>query len=233
MVRRKIISIVFMLFCIQTCFSQIQIHHKKELFSREEIGSMNNLNFSTDGYYYTIKTDTLYHKADLQRDGIYNKEKNYYYPLKYLRCLFFSKDGFVIQKDFTTPYVQNQDSVKYYNQNIISIFEKKLASENIVEGLVKKDKLWFLNKKAQIWKNGIYKLDKDSIKMQMYNNLMGDYYLIEYKGQYHLNKIVFTEEYAYREKKKHTDTIVYEFKKLGKEFPISNYIRENSKKFWK
>lgn len=222
-----------MLSCMQNCFSQIQIHHKKKLFPKNEIGSINHPDFPTDGYYYMIKTDTLYHKYDLQRDGTYNKEKSFYYPLKYLRCLFFSKDGFVIQKDFTTPYVQNQDSVKHYNQNLISIFEKKLASENIMEGLVKKDKLWFLNKKAQIWKNGIYKLDKDSIKMQIYNNLMGDYYLIEYKGQYHSNKIVFTQEYAYREEKRHTDNLVYEFKKLGKEITISNYIRENPKKFWK
>lgn len=229
---RKIIPTFFVFFIIQSCFSQIQIHNKKNLFSREEIGNINHLSFATDGYYYTIKTDTLYHKADLQHDGTYNKEKSYYYPVKYLRCLFFSTDGFVIQKDFTTPYVHNQDSIKYYNQNLITIFEKRLAASNRVEGLVKKEDLWFLNKKAQIWNNGIYKIEGNSIDVQLYKNVRGDYYLVGYSGSFKNDDLVFTKEYLYEEKQTHNDTLYYKFRKFNLK-TISNYIKENPKKFWK
>ncbi|WP_185226175.1 hypothetical protein [Chryseobacterium indologenes] len=227
---RRMILIFCMFFFMQACFPQI--HNRNDLFPKKEIGSVNKSNFETEGYYYNIKTDTLYYKHDLQRNGTYNKEKSYYYPIKYLRCLFFSKDGFVLQKDFTTPHVYNQDSVKYYNENLISIFEKKLTSTYNVEGPVKKKDLWFFNKKAQIWNNGIYKVRGDSIEMQLYKNVLGNYYLVRYSGVYKKRSLVFTKEYAYKENKIYHDNLIYEFKKFNIA-TISNYIRENPKKFWK
>jgi hypothetical protein len=227
MVRNIIlISIFFILYACSPA-----VYHRENLFSQKDIGK-NISKFRTDGYYYRILNDSLYYKNNLKNDGTYDKDKSFNYQLKFLRCLFFTDDGFVIQKDFTTSYVYNMDSVKYYNENLIFIFEKELDKNNTVNGIVKKTNTWFLNEKAQIWNNGIYKIETDSIKMQIFKNVLGDYYMVEYTGTYNDNTIRFTKEYAYKEKKLHNDNLEYQFKK-HKIKNVENYIKENKQKFWK
>ncbi len=227
MVRVIVLTSFFVLLC--ACFPRV--YHKNILFSQKDIG-VNQSNFRVDGYYYRILDDTLYHKYDLKDDGSFDKSKSFYYQLKYLRCLFFTTDGFVIQKDFTTSHIHNIDSVKYYNENLISIFEKKLAKNNSIKGIIGKSDTWLLNEKSQVWNNGVFKIKQDSIEMQLFKNVLGDYYLVEHSGFIGENNIRFTKEYFYREKQLRKDTVKFKFReyKIGQ---INNYIKENKLKFWR
>lgn len=90
----------------------------------------------------------------------------------------------------------------------------------------------FMNSKAEIWNQGVYKIDKDSIRIQTYYNTRGNYQLYEESGYIENDStIVLTKSRDYAENQTEAIHKVFRFKQMDNFPQIDNYILKNRKKF--
>ncbi|MFH6966597.1 hypothetical protein [Flavobacterium oncorhynchi] len=224
------IIIVFFLLTIVSCIS---IKGKKELMSLNNIGDSNTLR--KDGYYYTesyVKTNPYYRN---EYGGYVRDSTKTFYQVR-ISTLALKENGSAMKLG---SYSGMQDNLAY-NFGIKCDLPDNNTLESAFEHFqcylteLKNKNLFFLNSKAEIWDQGIYKIENNAITIQIFYNTIGDYNLYEETGIIKNDStFVLTNATDFQTGKKHEINKVYKFKKM-KNFPdIDNYVLKNKKKFSK
>jgi len=199
--------------------------------------SLNNIGDSKtlkkEGYYYTenyIKTNPYYRNEY----GGYSRDSTISFNQVRISTLVLKSDGSAMKLG---SYSGMQDNLAYNfgikcnlqdNNTLESAFEH---FECYVSELKNKN-LIFLNSKAEIWDQGIYKTENNTITIQIFYNTIGDYYLYEERGIItNDSTFVLTSATDFQTGKKYEINKVYKFKKTENFPEIDNYILKNKKKF--
>jgi hypothetical protein len=132
---------------------------------------LDNKTLKTNGYYFDL--DSVY-------TGIYdfetNRMTNSKYYEKIITPILFYNNGYIkINGSYSGIMVDDNSGLKRVNT-----FEN--CHKNIKYSLLKHNNTRCKNRKSDVWGWGVFKIDKDSIKIQFYRNVLGDYYLTEYHG---------------------------------------------------
>lgn len=170
----------------------------KRLIPKDQIGVYNS-SFSTNGYYYKLD------KLDSHN---------------FIEYYIFDSKGYLIRKathvDFSKPNVSFDSLHKVIKKEVL----------NPQPPLQNKD-LFLLNKIAQVWDTGIFRVEGSIIHVQQFLNRNGDYILNDYEGIIENDTIL-----RLLQKKNFKDVETYKFMrtKIGL---ITGYVKENPNKFWK
>ncbi len=203
------VQVTGIILCVFSCIPP-RIYNKKDLIKKNEIGIYNS-NFRTDGYYY-IEKQAKYNLVYI--DTTTTKEN-------FIQYLIFDKEGYVINL-YTVSKLDSLKSFTYLHNQI----QNKIKNEN--EGRYTKKETFFFNKNAMVWDTGVYRINGNDIKIQMYGNKSGDYVINELNGRIDDNNTL----HLLLPKSVKKDTIEFKFMpaKVGQ---INSYIKENPNKFWK
>jgi hypothetical protein len=222
--------IIITLFLI-TLSSCISIRNRDKLLSLNEIGDSSVLR--KDGYYYTenyIKTNP-YHRNEY---GGYERDSTITFNQVRISTLSLTQNGSAMKLGSYSGMQYNLS----YNFGIKCNLQDNNTLESAFEHFqcyvteLQKKNLIFLNSKAEIWDQGVYKIENNIITIQIFYNSIGNYSLYEEKGIIKNDStFVLTNATDFQTGKKYEIKKEYKFKKM-EDFPeIDNYILKNKKKF--
>ena len=214
-----------------TLFSCISIRNKNNLFNLNEIGD--SIVLKKNGYYYLenyVKTNPYYRNEY----GGYSRDSTIIFDQIRISTLSLKENGSAMKLG---SFSGMQENLAYNfgvkcslqdNNTLESAFEHFECYINKLE----ENNLNFINSKAEIWDQGIYKITNDTIKIQIFYNSMGNYNLYEETGFVKNDTtFVLTNVTDYQNGKKHEINKVYKFKRMDNFPQIENYILKNKKKF--
>ena len=200
--------------------------------SINDIGDSKNI-LRKDGYYYMIKEyDT--NPYFINEYGGYSKDTANKFKQINISTLALYKDGSAMKLG---TFSGMQDNLAF-NFNIKCNLDDHNTLESAFEHFEcfiknNQDKgLNFLNAKAEIWNQGVYKIIDNEITLQIFYNSMGNYFLYEEKGKI-LNDSTFVLENArdFQNGKDFRINKVFVLRRDDK-FPyIPNYILKNKNDF--
>ena len=222
------ILITLFLISLSSCIS---IRNRDKLLSFNEIGDSKALR--KEGYYYTenyIKTNPYYRNEY----GGYERDSTLTFNQVRISTLSLKQNGSAMKLG---SFSGMQDNLSYNfgikcnlqdNNTLESAFEHFQCYVNEL----KKKNLIFLNSKAEIWDQGVYKIENNTITIQIFYNSIGDYSLYEEKGIIKNDStFVLTNATDFQTGKKYEIKKEYKLKKM-EDFPeIDNFILKNKKKF--
>ena len=196
------------------------------------IGS-NNQELKLDGYFYQLKKYETYPYYRNEYGGYQQDTTKKYSQIRILPLTLYS-DGSVNSLYSFSGFQDNHA----FNYRIKCSLEDNNTIENAFEHFEcylrnrPENKLFFINKKAEIWNQGIYKIEDNKITIQIFYNSIGDYYLYEENGII-LNDTTFVLKKAkdYQTGKEYKIEKEYHFKKMNNMPKMESYILKNKKKF--
>jgi len=214
--------------------SCIAIKNKKNLMNINDIGLTKN-ELKLNGYYYQDKSYKTYPYYKNQYGG-YSQDSTKEYNQIRILPIFLDSNGSA-EKQGSISGMQDNLGFNYIakcsledNNTIESAFEHfECILNNRPES-----KLNFINKKAEIWSQGVYKVNGSEIAIQIFYNVMGDYHLYEERGNV-LNDTTFilTSAIDYQDGKTFEIEKKYHFKEMNNMPKIESYILKNKNKFEK
>lgn len=214
------------------CVSCTAIRNREYLMPLNTVGDQEN-SLSKNGYYYLenyVKTNPYYRNEY----GGYSRDSTITYSQIRISTLALNSNGSAMKLG-SYPGIKDNSSFNYGikcnledNNTLESAFEH---FECYIKKIDNKG-LNFINAKAEIWNQGVYKISKNKISIQIFYNQFGNYDLYEQTGTI-LNDSTFvlTKTTDYQTNKSYGINRTYKFKRLD-DFPkIDNYILKNKKKF--
>ena len=212
--------------------SCIAIKNKKDLMDINKIGLAKN-ELKLNGYYYLENNHKTfpYYKNEY---GGYSQDTTKGYTQIRVSSLLLYADGSAHKLG---SFSGMQDNAAFEYGDICA-----LVDSNTIESAFEhfecylknmpEDNYFFLNKKAEIWNQGVYKTNGDEIVLQIFYNVMGDYNLYEERGKI-LNDTTFTLTSAidYQDGKTFEIEKEYRFRKMDTIAKIESYILKNKNKF--
>jgi hypothetical protein len=212
--------------------SCITIYNKNKVIDLNEIGDRQN-KLRKNGYYYrTSEIETFpYYKNTY---GGFSQDTTK--PYRQIRILPVSlyANGSTIKHGSYSGLTENAAfdfGIKCKLQDNNSLESAFAHFECYAQNLPPK-KLNFINKKAEIWDQGIFQVSNDEIKIQIFYNSMGNYYLYEETGKI-INDSTFTlsraKDFETGEEISINET--YKFRRMDNFPDIPNYIIKHKSKF--
>jgi hypothetical protein len=187
--------------------------------------SKNELNLN--GYYYQEQSYKTYPYYKNEYGGYSQDSTKEYNQIRILPIVLSSNGS-----------AEKQGSISGMQENLVFNYKTKcsLESDNTLESAIKhfecllnnrpENKLNFINNKAEIWSQGVYKVNGNEIAIQIFYNVMGDYHLYEERGTV-LNDTTFilTSAIDYQDGKTFEIEKEYHFKEMNNMPKIENYIK--------
>ncbi len=207
---QSIVLIFLLFFLISSCNI---IHHKSKLHLIDKPFSMDSISFRTNGYYYTILEN------ERSQAGTY-----------YIKPLIFYDNGYVRKAEFRYGHFVSLSAES--ERKKIDLTLKEIERSITVDS-------FHVQIENTIWDWGLYNQYQDSILIQSYYNILGEYELFDWGGKV-LNDstILFTSKFGYKQSNKpyligESIEEIYRFRK----FPIKpdsiNYIMNHRDRFGK
>ena len=166
------------------CSSCVSIYNKEFLISRNEIGITNN-EIRLDGYYYRISKIKEFNHYSLDKNLKYKLDSSKFKEIIKISPIILYSDGSLKQMPYFTGLQKNNtldfNELCYLNDDntlkgALNHFECYLRN-------MPKEKYNFMNKNSEIWGQGIFTSNNKHIKLQIYYNRLGDFYLLEETGK--------------------------------------------------
>ncbi len=224
---------IFALLAIINFTSCVVIQNKKSLISLKSIGS-DNKDILLDGYYYQEKTIQKGHYYKNKYGG-YSEDSIKYDQFRIAPLLLYSDGSANILYSFSGL----QENTRFDFKAECGLLNNNSTESALKHfecyfryGYEKDNKKDFISKKSQIWNQGVYKVSGSKITLQIFYNVMGDYYLYEERGKI-INDSTFllTNATDFKTKKEYEINHLYKFRKMTDMPSIESYILNNSNKF--
>lgn len=221
------------LFIIINTTSCILINNKNSLLSLKSIGN-DSKDICLNGYYYQEKTIQKghYYKNEY---GDYAEDSLRYEQLTIVPLILYSDGSAKIMHSFSG--LQEDRRLDFKTECGLLDNNSIESALNHFECYIKRGyeidhKTNFINKKSQIWDQGVYKISDSKITVQFFYNVLGHYYLYEERGKT-INDSTFllTNATDFKTKKEYEINHLYKFRKMTDMPSIESYILNNSNKF--
>ena len=221
----KIISIIIISFLFTNC---AVIFHKSKLHLSDNEFCIDSLSFRIDGYYYMVK--------EFKRGTILLDENKANYSNKACGIvpIIFYENGFVRKSEFIYEVKMFRNEKE--RQNNIQLALEQVEKKILVDS-------FHVQIENTIWDWGLYKQYNDSILIQSYINVLGDFVLVDWNGIVKNDTtLILTSRNEYdtpslidwtSEKKRKSVHKTYKFRKFVSKPDSSNYIMNNRNKFGK
>lgn len=195
---------------------------------------MESPRFRTNGYYYHEYEVTDYLADRPNNTGGRTVIDESEYKRKYVEVVIPYINGYIYYGNWSITGIEknvtNQKELNILNQypNVLSSFEEAIKTNKY---LFRKT-----GRRSDIWNWGIFYLKNDSVSIQYYENVSGNYFLNELKGiiENDTTIIILKEkEYKNHLSKGYEKRIneVFHFRKLINKPDSSNYIMMNRHRF--
>lgn len=186
-----------------------------------------------NGYYYQEKSYETYPYYRNEYGG-YSQDKNKKYNQIRILPIVLYPDG---SANKLSSFSGMQDN-SAFNYGIKCSLEDNNTIESAYEHFEcylknrPEDNYIFINKKAEIWSQGVFKTDENKIVLQIFYNSRGNYYLYEESGKI-INDTTFILNKAkdFETGKEFEINKKYMFKAMGDMPKIESYILKNKNKF--
>ncbi len=210
----------------------ITIYNKKKIIEIKESGDKQN-QLKKNGYYYrAVDVETFPYYKNSQ--GVYSHDSTQPYRQIRIVPLTLFADGSAIKHGSFSGFNENlafdfriKCGLEDYNSQEAAFAHFECYVQNIPS-----QKLNFINKKAEIWNQGLFQVSNDEIKIQIFYNSMGNYYLHEETGKV-INDSTFllTKAKDFQNGKETQIHQIYKFRKMGNFPTIPSYILKHKSKF--
>lgn len=184
-----------------------------------------------DGYYYCEKTRTAYCRRELVGTGSQRVEESNY-ERKYISVIVFYSKGQVYHSGGLLisgiDIDSDEDYLDYcYQLNSKNTFdEAKMEYEEFVKD-------GYLDKGADKQERGVYNINGNSIKIQVYHSGSEILQLFEYSGNIVNDSTIQISRIKHYPNDDEEVNEIYRFKQFNAKPDSSNYILKNRKKFGK
>tara|TARA_R110002073_G_scaffold220418_1_gene380521 strand:+ start:1165 stop:1878 length:714 start_codon:yes stop_codon:yes gene_type:complete len=236
-VKNRIFLLIIIVFTLNAC-GIFKTHHKDKLIDFED-HSLSNQSLKLNGYYFT-ELELDYGENPPYFIGEYIK-KTGITKIKYLSVFFIYEDGFIINiggiDGLSRFYCAEKETYENTYESAHKTIELMLEAQNSDE---KRTKRICGFKPNDIGNKGLAKINKDSIKIQLYRIEMqkptkdsfNSAYLYELNGTVESDSsFVIKSEIEFRNNKTTTENQLFKFRPTKQKPNIENYFKMNKKRF--
>lgn len=200
------------------------VKHKKYVINLDKVGdSLRPIR--TDGYYYQEREEMtfLYYKNSY---GGFSQDTTKPYLQKQIIPLVLYKDGSLLTFGTSTGFRESYAFDYTLNCGLFDFNSTDNAKKHF------ECDLRYYKNKYPIWGKGVFKTEKDEIIIQYYVNWLGDYYLVEKKGEILSDtSFVLTKRFDFKLNKGKDINEVYRFEQFDNKPDSTNYIMKHRRKF--
>lgn len=223
-----LITAIIGLFC-----SCVTINNKNYLLPISELG-LNQEKLQIDGYFYQVIESKAYpyYKNDY---GGYSQDTSKGYQQTRIIPLILNANGTA----YALGYFSGMQNNSTFNFEVCGLFDNNslVGAQTHFECYIQnqtKSKFNFMNKKSEIWNQGVYTIQDKKIVLQIFYNVWGDYFLYEKHGQVNEDgSIAFNYAKDYQNNTEHVINEKYFFRECLNMPEIESYILNNEAKFRK
>lgn len=186
------------------------------------------------GYYYQEK-EVKSHPYYRNKYGGYSQDSSVIFNEARIIPLILYPDGTAAAMDYFTGLQDNsafdfKKTCALADRNTIESafahFECYLKNEEY------KIRTNFITRKAQIWDQGVYRIENNKITIQTFYNLTGNYYLYEESGDIiNDSAFILKRKIDFRTGKESEISRVYTFRNMPDMPKIESYILKHKQKF--
>jgi hypothetical protein len=225
----KAISISIFILSINSC---ITIHNKKFLQDLDEIGDPQK-SLRLDGYYY-YQYEVVNYPYDKNRYGGYSQNLKAPYNQVRIQPIVLNKNG-SLEKIGSYSGLRENLTFDFKEYCYLSDENSLFSAQNHFECYIRihpTDKSYFPHFKSEIWDQGVFHIKGNEIKLQVFYNVSGNYYLYEERGIISGDTaFTLTSATDFQDGKKHEINRTFVFKKMADVPEIPSYILKHRKKF--
>jgi len=194
--------------------------------------TINNSKFKLNGYYYHVNEIESYPYYKNQYGG-YSQDSTKSYTKILIKPLMLYGDGSAYLPDHFSG-MQDNLVFNFANCGLVNnnnIIGAQTHFECYV--LNRPEKQYnFMNRKGEIWNQGLFKVDGNTIKLQIFYNVWGNYYLYEKTGHILADgSIKFIHAKDYQNNVEFDLEERYYFKEFMIEPKVESYIMKNKHEF--
>jgi hypothetical protein len=191
-----------------------------------------NSNFKLNGYYYLVNEIKSYPYYKNQYGG-YSQDSTKGYKKVLIKPLLLFGDG----SAYSPGYFSGMQDNLVFNFANCGLVDNNtiIGAQTHFECYVlnrPEQKYNFMNRKGEIWNQGLFRVDGNIIRLQIFYNVWGDYYLYEKTGQILADgSIKFIYAKDYQDNEEYGLEEIYYFKEFMIEPKFGSYIMKNKKEF--